>query len=99
MSLPWTIAKAVFKVVAPNIPEIVSTISKLKGRPGEEVDDEDSVTNHVTELEKTMTTQLQLIEQLAAQVQALQKMLTIAFSLAAAATVLALISIILFLFR
>ncbi len=102
MSVPWAIAKAIFKVVAPNIPEIVSTISKLKNQPGGTVNNEpedDPLLEKVGELEKTATAQLQLIEQLAVQIQALQKMVPLAIGLAAGAGVLALISIMLFLFR
>lgn len=102
MSVPWAIAKVIFKVVAPNIPEIVSTISKLKGRPVgpvEKEQEEDALVEQVEELKKTLTAQLQLIEQLAVQIQSLQKMMTLALGLAAAAGVLALISIVLFLFR
>lgn len=94
MPLAWTLAKFLIKVVAPSVPEIVSTVSALKKQrlqaQGEAQQAEDALEKRLLELERTAATQLQLVEQLTTQLQGLHQTVTIALRLAIGALILAL---------
>ncbi len=79
MPLAWTLAKFLFKVVVPTVPEIVSTVATMKRQQLRDETGEDHAEARFIELEKAVTTQLQVIEQLTVQLQALQKTVTLAF--------------------
>jgi hypothetical protein len=73
MPLPWTILGALFKFVAPSIPDIISTVKNLKKEERREKIELDEASMRLFELEKRLETQLQLIEQLTVQVVKLEK--------------------------
>ncbi len=71
MPFAWTLAKFLIKVVAPSVPEVVSTIAKLKKQQTEQQWEEHNA-DALVELEKTVATQLQVIEHLTAQLEVAQ---------------------------
>ena len=73
MPVPWTILGALFKFLAPNIPDIIATAKTLKKEQQREKVALDDTAARVLELEKRIASQLQLIEQLAAQLAKLEK--------------------------
>lgn len=75
MPAAWPIAKFLFKLVAPSIPDIVSTVATLKNQQTETQAREDPFQRRIAELEQTLTQQLELIGTLTKQVNALQTIL------------------------
>ena len=75
MPAAWPIAKFLFKLVAPSIPDIVSTVATLKNQQAEASSREDPVQARIAEMEQQLTQQLELIEKLTKQIDALQTML------------------------
>ena len=75
MPVAWPIAKVLFKLVAPSIPDIVSTISTLKNQQAGASSREDPVQARIAEMEQQLTQQLELIEKLTKQIDALQTIL------------------------
>ena len=73
MPVPWTILGALFKFLAPNIPEIITTVKALKKEQQHEKVELDDTAARVLELQKRVAAQLQLIEQLTAQLAKLEK--------------------------
>ncbi|MDA2910760.1 hypothetical protein MYX04_07510 [Nitrospiraceae bacterium AH_259_D15_M11_P09] len=87
---PWSL---LLRAVLPAIPEIVSTVKTLRqGEQRVEVlrGDADA---RLQQLEKSMDTQLQLIEKLATQLVGIQKILRRAYLVALTALVLSLIAL------
>ncbi|MYC27691.1 MAG: hypothetical protein F4X63_06840 [Nitrospira sp. SB0662_bin_26] len=85
MPAAWPIAKVLFKLVAPSIPDIVSTISTLKNQQAEPQIREEPLQARIAEVERRLTQQLELVEKLTKQLDALQTILwrTLIISLAA----------------
>ena len=75
MPAAWPIAKFLFKLVAPSIPDIVSTVATLKNQQAEPASREDPVQARIAEMEQRLAQQLELIEKLTKQVHALQTIL------------------------
>lgn len=75
MPAAWPIAKFLFKLVAPSIPDIVSTVATLKNQQAEAPSREDPFQARIAEIEQKLTQQLELIEKLTKQVEALQTIL------------------------
>ena len=75
MPAAWPIAKFLFQLVAPNIPDIVSTVATLKKQQAEPQPREEPFKARIAEMEQTLTQQLELIEKLTKQVDALQMIL------------------------
>ena len=73
MALPWTIIGALFKFLAPNIPDIIATAKTLKKEQQREKIELDDMAAHVVKLERRLEQQLLLIEQLMAQMAKLEK--------------------------
>jgi maltooligosyltrehalose synthase len=71
----WPIAKFLFKLVAPSIPDIVSTVVTLKNQQAEPQTREEPLQARIAEMEQRLTQQLELIETLTQQVKALQTIL------------------------
>ncbi len=88
MPFAWTIAKFLFKVVAPSVPEIVSTVARLKKQPLQEWTEQGTADARLGELEQTVAAQLQLIEQLTNQLQTVQRSLAWALRIAVSGLVL-----------
>ena len=75
MPAAWPIAKFLFKLVAPSIPDIISTAATLKNQQTAPQAREDPVRARLAEMEQRLTQQLELIEKLTKQVAALQTVL------------------------
>lgn len=93
MALPWTIIGALFKFLAPNIPDIIATVKTLKKEQQREKIELDDTAARMIELEKRIAAQLQLIEQLTAQLSKLEKAFVWTLWTATFATLLALIAL------
>ena len=74
MPVAWPIAKFLFHLVAPNIPDIISTVATLKRQRAEPAQ-EDLLQIHIADMEQRMTQQLEIIETLTKQVEALKTIL------------------------
>lgn len=72
MPVAWPIAKVLFKLIAPSIPDIVSTISTLKNQQAEPQTREEPLRARIAEMEQRLTQRLELIEKLTKQIDALQ---------------------------
>ena len=75
MLAAWPIAKFLFKLVVPSIPDVVSTIATLKKQQPESQPREEPFHARVAEIEQKLTQQLELIENVTKQVDALQTIL------------------------
>lgn len=97
MPFPWAIARFLIKVVAPTVPDIVSTVTtirKQRAHAQEEArEEEQALERRLTEIERTMVTQMQLVEQLTGQLQALHKTVVIALRLAIAGLILSVVAL------
>jgi cell division protein FtsB len=93
MAIPWTILGALFRFLAPNIPEIIATVKTLKKEQQREKVELDDTATRVIDLERRIAAQLQLIEQLTAQLSKLEKAFTWALWASIFAVVLAAIAL------
>lgn len=93
MAVPWTIIGSLIRFLAPNIPDIIDAVKNLKKEQQKEKIVLDDTATHVLELEKRLAAQLQLIEQLTAQLVKMEKALVWALWAAIFAAVLALIAL------
>ena len=75
MPVAWPIAKFLFKIVAPSIPEIVSSISKLKHQQEDEQSREETLERRLLVIERNLGQQLELIDNLTRQIVTLQLIL------------------------
>lgn len=103
MPFPWAVARFLLKVVAPTVPEIVSTaaaIRKQRLRAQDEArEEEKALDKRLVEIETTAAAQLQLIEQVTAQLQGLHKTVAIALRLAIAGLILSVVALIVLMLR
>lgn len=85
MPVAWPIAKVLFKLVAPSIPDVISTVATLKNQQAGPQTREEPLQARIAEMEQRLTQQLELIEKLTKQINALQTILwrTLIISLAA----------------
>ncbi len=93
MAVPWTILGALFKFLAPNIPDIIDAVKNLKKEQQKERVVLDDTATRVLDLEKRLAAQLQLIEQLTAQLVKLERAFVWALGAAIFAALLALIAL------
>ena len=75
MPVAWPIAKFLFKLVAPSIPDIISTISNLKQQQGDVQSREETLEERFTEFDRKLGQQLELIDNLTKQVVTLHLIL------------------------
>ena len=75
MPAAWPIAKFLFQLVAPNIPDIVSTVATLKNQQAEPQAQEEPFQARMADMEQKVARQLELIESLTKQIDALQTIL------------------------
>jgi len=99
MPVPWTILGALFKFLAPNLPDIIDAVKNLKKEQQHEKVVLDDTATRVLELEKRITAQLQLIEQLTVQLAKMEKAFVWALWAAIFAAVLALVALGVVVFR
>ena len=93
MPVPWTILGALFKFLAPNLPDIIDAVKSLKKEQQHEKVVLDDTSTRVLELEHRIAAQLQLIEQLTAQLVKLEKAFVWALWASIFAAILALIAL------
>ena len=93
MAVPWTILGAIFKFLAPNLPDIIDAVKNLKKEQQKEKVVLDDTATRLLELEKRIAAQLQLIEQLTAQLVKMEKAFVWALWAALFAAVLAVIAL------
>ena len=93
MPVPWTIFGALFKFLAPNLPDIINAVKNLKREQQHERVVLDDTATRVLELEKRIAAQLQLIEQLTAQLAKMEKAFVWALWASIFAAVLAMIAL------
>lgn len=93
MAVPWTIIGSLIRFLAPNIPDIIDAVKNLKREQQHEKVVLDDTAAHVLELEKRIAAQLQLIEQLTAQLVKLEKAFVWALGVSIFAALLALIAL------
>jgi hypothetical protein len=93
MAVPWTILGAIFKFLAPNLPDIIDAVKNLKKEQQKEKVVLDDTATRLLELEKRIAAQLQLIEQLTAQLVKMERAFVWALWAALFAAVLALIAL------
>ena len=93
MPVPWTMLGALFKFLAPNLPDIINAVKNLKREQQQERVVLDDTATRVLELEKRIAAQLQLIEQLTVQFAKMEKAFVWALWASIFAAVLALIAL------
>ena len=93
MSVPWTILGALFKFLAPNLPDIIDAVKNLKKDQQHEKVVLDDTATRVLELEHRLAAQLQLIEQLTVQLAKMEKAFVWALWAAIFAAVLAVMAL------
>ena len=93
MPVPWTIIGSLIKFLAPNIPDIIDAVKNLKKEQQREKIVIYDTAAHVLELEQRIAAQLQLIEQLTAQIVKLEKAFVWALWASIFAALLALIAL------
>jgi len=99
MPVPWTMLGALFKFLAPNLPDIIDAVKNLKKEQQHEKVVLDDTATRVLELEKRITAQLQLIEQLTVQLAKMEKAFVWALWASIFAAVLALVALGVVVFR
>lgn len=103
MPFPWVLARLLFKVVAPSVPELVSTITAIRrqrARAQDEAREEEAAFDRrLEDIETRMATQWQLLEQVTGQLQAVQKTAGIALRLAIAGLILSVVALTVLLLR
>ncbi len=93
MAVPWTILGAIFKFLAPNLPDIIDAVKNLKKEQQKEKVALDDTATRMLELEQRIAAQLQLIEQLTAQLVKMEKAFVWALWASIFAAVLAVIAL------
>jgi len=73
MAIPWSVLSFLFRVVGPSIPDIVSTINKLKADKQEKTDETENLQARFAEIDRTLSVQLELIDQLTKQLCELER--------------------------
>ncbi len=97
MAIPWGILGTLIKVLAPSIPDIVSTMKNKAERQKSDLTSADDA--RVQELERSLNKQLLLIEQLTVQVEKLERAYRVVAFIAVFALVLASIAVGIVLFK
>ena len=93
MAVPWTIIGSLIKFLAPNLPDIIDAVKNLKREQQHEKVVLDDTAARVLELEQRIAAQLQLIEQLTAQLVKLERAFVWALGASIFAALLALIAL------
>ena len=75
MPVAWSIARCLFKLVAPSVPDVVSSITTFKKQQAEPQSREEPFHARIAEMEHKFTQQLELMEKLTKQVDSLQTIL------------------------
>jgi CHASE3 domain sensor protein len=99
MPVPWTMLGAIFKFLAPNLPDIIDAVKNLKREQQQEKVVLDDTATRVLELERRIAAQLQLVEQLTTQLAKMEKAFVWALWASIFAAVLALIALGVVVFR
>ena len=94
MPAAWPILKFLFRVVAPTIPEVVSTISKMRNQEAEQQSQEQDLEHRIAELDRRLAIQLELIDTLSQQIESFQYTLRRTLTIGSIALVLSVIGIV-----
>ena len=97
MAIPWGILGTLIKVLAPSIPDIVSTMKNKAERQKSDLTSADDT--RVQELERSLNKQLLLIEQLTVQVEKLERAYRVVAFIAVFALTLGLAALSIIVFR
>lgn len=68
MPAAWPIAKFLFKLVAPSIPDIISTVSNMRNQQEGIKSQEETLAERFNEIDHTLARQLELIDTLTQQI-------------------------------
>ncbi len=93
MPAAWPIAKFLFKLVAPSIPDIISSVSNLKHQQEEDPSREETLEKRLTDIEQNLAQQLELIDNLTKQIATLHLILRRTLIISIVALCLALIGL------
>ena len=93
MAIPWSVLSFLFRVVGPNVPEILSTINKLKTDQQKETEETKNLQARFTEIDRTLSVQLELIDQLTKQLRELERAIKKTMVVALLALVLAVLTL------
>lgn len=89
----WPIAKFLFKLVAPSIPEIVSTVTNLKKQEAEIQTHGSTLEVRFTDIDRQFTQQLELIDKVTGQLTHLHALLQRTLLISIVAILLSLIGL------
>ena len=98
MNPAWPIVKFLFRVVAPTLPEIVSTISKMRNQEAEQHTHQQDIEHRIAELNRRLALQLDLIDTLTTQLTSLQLIVRRTLIIGIIALLLSVIAVAMFLF-
>jgi hypothetical protein len=93
MPAAWPIAKFLFQLVAPSIPDIISSISNLKNQQEDVQSQEETLEKRFDAIERSVAQQLELIDKLTRQIAALNIILRRTLLISILALCLALIGL------
>lgn len=92
MPFAWPIVKFLFQVVAPTLPELVSTISKMRNQDVEQHAHEQDVEHRLAEFDRRLALQLDLLDTVTKQLASLQLIARRALTIGIIALVLSVIA-------
>ncbi len=98
MAIFLPIATFLLKLVAPNIPKIVSTIESIKQQQGTHWTEGETFDEHVARLEHTLAQHFELIDTLTRQVESLRAVLRRTLIIGMVALLLSLTSLVIMLY-
>ena len=93
MPAAWPIAKFLFKLVAPSIPEIISTVSNLKHQQEGVTSQEETLEERFKDIDHTLARQMEMIDNLTRQIVTLHIILRRTFIISIVALCLALVGL------
>ena len=93
MPVPWGVLSFLFRVVGPNIPDIVSTINTLRTGQEEKPNETENLQARLADIDRTLAVQLELIEQLTKQLRELESALKKTMALALLALAIAVLTL------
>ena len=95
----WPVVKFLFQVVAPTLPEIISTISNMKHQDTAHHLHESAVEVRVKEIERRLSLQLDLIDKLTVQLTGLQLIIRRALTMSIIALTMAILGFAILLYQ
>lgn len=93
MPLLWPLAKFLFNVVGPSLPDVVKTVTTLKQQPHQTAAHGDQMQERFLNVERKLAQQLELLESLTMQCELVHRIARKALIAGCLATALALIAV------